>query len=66
MLVEKVELELKDWDFLDSVGACNIFMFLKEEEEEKKNPSHRCDHRHQGQQKEKLNVVDEVRFGRTD
>lgn len=31
MLVEKVELELKDWDFLDSIGACNIFMFLKEE-----------------------------------
>lgn len=31
MLVEKVELELKDWDFLDNIGTYKIFMFLKEE-----------------------------------
>lgn len=29
MLAEKVDLELKDWDFLDDIGACNIFLFLK-------------------------------------
>lgn len=29
MLVEKVELRLKDREFLDNIGACNIFYVLK-------------------------------------
>lgn len=36
MLVEKVELELKDWDFLNNIGACNNIYAL----EKRKNNHH--------------------------
>lgn len=41
MLVEKVELELKDQAYLDNIGACYIFMLFKEEQKYSSHSS--CD-----------------------
>lgn len=39
--MEKVELPLKDWDFLDNIRACNTVNVL--EERKQKKSSHLCD-----------------------